>query len=135
MVKKTSAKRYMKQVIAITEKNIFIELRNKPNLFLRFFNPIIQMIMLMFIFGILFQIKEGYRIGYWDAENFILFLLIAFAIQFPRAIISRFNDILVTEKYWKTLSAIIVAPVHRFTLLVGIICSELAIVSVFKQVY
>ncbi|MFX1392112.1 MAG: ABC transporter permease [Promethearchaeota archaeon] len=125
MLKKRALKRYTRQVLAIVEKNIFLELHVKGNLVSRFLNPIIQLIVLVFIFGAIFNINQNFTIGYWNATNYVLFLLIAFSIQFTKSITSKYYTLFIQEKYWKTLSAIMIAPVNRFVLLIGILISEL----------
>ena len=123
-------KRYIRQIVAFIEQNIFHELRVKSRFILRFLNPIIQLIILIFIFGLIFDIKKGFSLGYWDSSNYLLFLLLAFCIQFSKSIINRFNQVFGQEKYMKTLSAIMIAPVHRFTLLIGILVSEIVMNSI-----
>jgi len=128
MVKKLRLKKYARQTLAIVEKNLYLELYVKSSLFMRYLNPIIQLFILIFIFGTIFS-KKGTSIGYWNSENYILFLLIAFCIQFSASITQKFNSLLTTEKYWKTLSATLVAPINRIILLLGILISELIIIS------
>jgi len=130
MIKLDSVKRYIRQIFALTEKNIFLEMRFKAHLVSRFLNPIIQLFVLIFVFGLIFNIKEGYSIGYWNSKNYILFLLIAFSIQFSKSIINRYKVLFIREKYWKTLSATMVAPVNRFTLLFGTLVSEMLMNSI-----
>jgi len=127
MLKRRSIKRYLRQVIAFVEKDLYITLRIKVNFFVQILNPVIQLLVLIFIFGIIFNIKEGYSIGYWSGDNYILFLLIAFCVQFSKSILGKYDQVFNGEKYWRTLSAILVAPVHRFTLLTGIFVSNLII--------
>lgn len=116
--------------MTIVEKNIFLELRYKSYLITRFINPLIQLFVFIFVFGLIFNIKEGYSLGYWNSKNYLLFLFIAFAIHFSRSITNKYVNLLLNEKYWKTLSAIMIAPVNRFILLFGILISELLIISV-----
>ncbi len=130
MLKKSSIKRYSRQIIAFVEKNLYLEMKVKANIFLRFFNPIIQLLVLIFLFGIIFSINKNYSIGYWNTNNYILFLLIAFNVQFSKSIISKYNQLFTKEKYWKTLSAIMIAPVNRFTLLLGTLISEMIMISI-----
>jgi len=130
MFKKKSVKRSLRQIIAIVEKEVFLALRVKATFFFRFLNPMIQLILFIFIFGIIFNIKSGYSIGYWNGSNFVLFLLLAYIVQFSKAINVKYRNSFVNEKYWKTLSAIMVAPVNRFTLLIGILVSQLILISV-----
>lgn len=129
MLRKDSVKRSLRQIQAIVEKELFLNLRVKSNFLFRYLNPFIQLILFIFIFGVIFSIKTDYQIGYWNGENFILFLLLAFCVQFSKSIIDKYRYIFSTEKYWKTLSATMIAPINRFTLLIGILLSDLAIIS------
>lgn len=130
MINWKSIKRYKRQIFAIIEKETFLEFRYKSKLISRFFNPIIQLFILIFVFGLIFNIKSGYKIGYWDGNNFLLFLFIAFILQFSHTIIFKYETIFYHEKYWKTLSATMIAPVNKFTLLIGILLSELLIIII-----
>ena len=130
MIKKNSIRRSARQIIAYIEKDILLEFRVKASIVTRFLNPVIQLIALFFVFGLIFSVREGYSIGYWNGRNFILFLLIAFSVQFSESIILKFDQLFRREKYWKTLGAIMIAPVNRFTLLMGVLASEFVIISV-----
>jgi len=122
-------RKIVRQTIAIIEKNILLELRVKSQFILRILNPLIQMFLMVIIFGTLFNIKKGYHLGYWNANNYILFIFLGFSVQFLKSIINSYRILFALEKYWKTLSAIIVAPTHRFVLLLGTIISELILDS------
>ena len=130
MLNLRSIKRYIRQIIAFTEKNIAIELRVKSRFIFRFINPIIQLLLLVFIFGVIFNISQNYKLGYWNYKNYILFLLLAFTVQFSKSILGRYQQLFATEKYWKTLNAIMIAPTHRFTLLIGTLFSEVLLNSI-----
>ncbi|MFX1277387.1 MAG: ABC transporter permease [Promethearchaeota archaeon] len=130
MFRLRSLKRYSRQVLALIEKEIFMELRFKSKLITRYLNPIIQLLILVFIFRTIFSSRAGLSIGYWNQSNYILFLLIAFILQFSRSITLSYESIFRREKFRKTLSAIMVAPVNRFTILVGVLISEFLLNSV-----
>lgn len=130
MFKRKAIKRYKRQVLALVEKEIFHVLRYKSQLISRFLNPIIQLFVLIFIFSAIFNVKAGFKLGYWDANNYSLFLLIAFCLQFSRSITRTYERLLRREKYMKTLSAMMVAPMNRFTLLLGILISEFLLNSI-----
>lgn len=130
-MKRNSIKRSIRQILAITEKEISLQLRVKANFFSRIFEPVLQLVIFFFLFGFIFTVgSSGSTIGYWNRNNFVLFLILAFCIQFSKSIISKYRITLMVEKYWKTLSAIMIAPVNRFTLLVGTLISELAVISI-----
>ncbi len=130
MKKWKSIKRYIRQISAIIEKDLALNLRVKINFFTKLLNPMIQLLVLVFIFGIIFNIKEGFSMGYWNAANYILFLLIAYSLQFSKSILGKYDSLFTSEKYWKTLSAIMVAPINRFTLLTGVLISEFILTSI-----
>ncbi|MHA1284221.1 MAG: ABC transporter permease [Promethearchaeota archaeon] len=118
-------KRIKKQLFALVKRNILIESRYKLNYLNNIMNPILQLVISLLIFGVLFNIKSDYKLGYWDSSNYAVFLLLGFNIQFFRKIINEFYRIFLFEKYWKTLQAILLAPINRIILLFSIIISEL----------
>ncbi|MFW9895923.1 MAG: ABC transporter permease, partial [Candidatus Thorarchaeota archaeon] len=120
----------VRQILAFIEKDVLLEIRIKANVLSRFFNPLIQLFLYILLFGIIFNIQTGYNLGYWNANNYLLFLLLAFCIQFTKTIMNKYRQLFLIEKYWKTLSAIMIAPVNRITLLLGGLFSELVMVSI-----
>ena len=130
MLSPTSLKRALKQTMALVERNILFETRFKLVFLTRFFGPIIQILMPLIIFGAIFNISEDYQFGYWNGENYILFILIAFCIQFIRQIIDNFRLLFLREKFWKSLQAILVAPINRYVLLFGYLISEMILISI-----
>jgi len=130
MVSKKSLRTNIKQINALVERNIYLELRFKLSLFTRYFAPFVQILMPLIMFNVIFMIREDYQFGYWTGLNFILFLFIAFCVQFLRKIAIKFQSLFNREKYWKTLQALMVAPVNRYVLLFGFLISELILVSI-----
>ena len=130
MLTKKSVRRNLKQTTALIERNIFFEMRFKLVLFTSFLNPFIQILMPLIIFGAIFSISEDYSFGYWGGENYLLFLLIAFCVQFLRRIVENFRQLFFREKFWKTLQALMVAPINRYVLLFGILISEMILISI-----
>ena len=130
MVSPTSLKRSFKQTMALVERNIYFETRFKLAFFSKFLGPIIQILMPLIIFGTIFNINEDYQFGYWKGENYMLFILIAFCIQFLRQINDNFRLLLQREKYWKSLQALMVAPINRYVLLFGFLISEMILISI-----
>jgi ABC-2 type transport system permease protein len=84
----------------------------------------------LIIFGAIFTINQNYEFGYWTSQNYMLFILIAFCIQFIRQIIDNFRQLFFREKFWKTLQALMVAPINRYVLLFGILISEMILISI-----
>ena len=130
MLTRKSLRRNLIQTTAIIERNIFFELRFKLALLTSFLNPFIQTLMPLIIFGAFFSINESYDFGYWSSENYLLFLLIAFCIQFLKGIMENFRQMFFREKFWKTLQALMVAPINRYVLLFGILISEMILLSI-----
>jgi len=130
MVSKKSLRTNIKQISALVERNIYLELRFKLALFTRFFAPFVQILMPIIMFNVIFIIREDYQFGYWTGLNFILFLFIAFCVQFLRKIAINFQTLFNREKYWKTLQALMIAPVNRYVLLFGFLIAEIILVSI-----
>lgn len=122
-------KRNMRQVYAIVEKDLYLQLRFKSQFLLNLLNPLIQLVVFFFIFGAIFNIT-GTNIGYWNSSNYLIFLIIAMSIIYCQPIITKYTQIFMIEKYWKTLSAVIIAPVNRFSILIGILISQILISSI-----
>ena len=130
MLTRKSLRRNLIQTTAIIERNLYFELRFKLGLLTSFLNPFIQTLMPLIIFGAFFSINESYDFGYWSSENYLLFLLIAFCIQFLKGIMENFRQMFFREKFWKTLQALMVAPINRYVLLFGILISEMILLSI-----
>lgn len=130
MLTRKSIRRNITQTTALIERNIFFEMRFKLVLFTSFLNPFIRILMPLIIFGAIFSISEDFSFGYWAGENYVLFLLIAFCTQFLRRIVENFRQLFFREKFWKTLQALMVAPINRYVLLFGILISEMILLSI-----
>jgi len=130
MVSKKSLRINIKQISALVERNLYLEVRFKLSIFSRYFAPFIQILMPLIIFNVIFTIREDYQFGYWTGLNFILFLFIAFCVQFLRKIVLNFSHLFNREKYWKTLQALMVAPVNRYVLLFGFLIAEIILISI-----
>lgn len=125
-----SIKRNLNKTKALIERNIFFETRFKLVLFTRFLSPFVQILMPLIIFGAIFSINEDYEFGYWTNQTYLLFILIAFCVQFLRQIIDNFRQLFFREKFWKTFQALMVAPINRYVLLFGILTSEMILISI-----
>ncbi|MFX0139796.1 MAG: ABC transporter permease [Candidatus Hodarchaeota archaeon] len=128
--KKGSLKSRLRKIFAIIEKELYLQLRYKSAIILRIMEPIIQILILLFLYGLVFGLQEGYSIGYWNEINFVLFILMAFCLQLFRPITTKYFQSFIVEKYWKTLSATLIAPVNKFSLLLGILTSSIIINSI-----
>ncbi|MFW9821460.1 MAG: ABC transporter permease [Candidatus Thorarchaeota archaeon] len=124
MPRKGFLKRNVRQIFAIVEKELYLNLRFKAALITTIFNPLVQYIIIFFLFGLIFSTQGDISLGYWNGANYILFIFISFAIQLAKPLTDRYRQLFLTEKYWNTLSAVVIAPVNRFTFLIGILLSQ-----------
>jgi ABC-type polysaccharide/polyol phosphate export permease len=60
----------------------------------------------------------------------MLFLIIAFCIQILRQTIVKYRKMFQHEKYWKTLQALLVAPINHFNILIGLLIAEIILISI-----
>ena len=124
--KKTTIRNTSGQLSALIEKNILLDIRIKSKIITRFINPLIQIFIYLLLFGLLFRV-DSIQLGYWNSSNYIAFLLLAYNINLSRSIINKYFQLFIVEKYWNTLSAVLIAPLNRFILLIGILFSELVL--------
>lgn len=121
------------QILAIVEKNLKLDLRYKINLVLKFLNPILTIIMPLIVMGQLFTFRVEF--GPWNETNFFVFQLVASQLYIIFSIRMAFPGNLLTEKYWYTLQALIIAPFNRINLLLGYFVSHLLLSSVGLAIF
>jgi ABC-type polysaccharide/polyol phosphate export permease len=127
MITSKSIKENFSQVIALTEKNIKLQLRYKLGLILSYITHIITIFTPLIIMGNIFALRTS--VGLWTSNNFVLYQFIAYNIMLLSGITNVFAGQFRMEKYWKTLPALIIGPFNRFNLLFGIFLSQLAMIS------
>ncbi len=125
---KDTIKHNISQILAITEKNIKLNIRFKYHFIMRFIDPIISIIMPLIIFNKLFDFNQSF--GPWTPETYGIFLLSTYNLQLLVQLIGQFPGRLSQEKFWKTLPALMIAPFNRFDLLIGIFLSHLILISI-----
>lgn len=118
----------LSQILAITEKNIRLQLRFKLNLIFSFITPVISLFIPLIVMGKIFTFSEQF--GSWNEQNFIVYQFIAYNIYLLRGIINKFPYDFRQEKFWYTLQSLIIAPFNRFYLLFGILFSYLTLTFV-----
>lgn len=116
------------QILALTEKNVKLQLRFKFGLITSYITTIISILMPLIIMGNLFENRA--QIGPWTASNFALYQFIAYNIILLKDIINIFPNQFRNEMYWKTLTALIIGPFNRFNLLLGIFLSRIITISI-----
>lgn len=122
-------RRNLKQILTLVEKNFFLEIRFKGSLFKNYITPFVQIFINLLIFGTFFTFNSSAGLGYWNSNNFTLFMLIAINIQYTRLILDYFQVYFRNEKFWKTLQSLLVSPINRFTMLLGVLFSKLFLIS------
>ncbi len=118
----------LSQILALTEKNIKLELRYKFGLILSYVMNILSIFTPLIIMGNIFELRT--TIGSWSSNNFLIFQFLAYNIWLLSRITNIFPGQFRMEKYWKTLPALIVGPFNRLNLLFGIFFSQLVLISV-----
>ena len=83
---------------------------------------------MLFLFGAIFNVSN-INYGYWNAGNYTLFLLIAYSIQYSKSITTVYEKLFKREKYWKTISGVLSAPVNIYILLLGTLIAEVILNS------
>ena len=127
MLKRKVIKENLSQIIALTEKNIKLELRYKFGLIFTNITYIISVITPLIVLGNIFELRT--TLGPWTSQNFYLYQIIAYNIMLLSGITNIFPSQFRMEKYWKTLPALIIGPFNRFNLLFGIFLSQLILIS------
>ena len=125
MINKRTIQNNLSQIFAITEKNIKLGTRFKFKLIFSFISPIISIIIPIIIMGKFFDFNIEF--GPWDANNYIVFILLAYEIMLLQRVINKFPKHFINEKYWQTLPSLIIAPLNRINILFGIVFSQLII--------
>lgn len=127
MLSKKAIKNNLSQIIALTEKNIKLELRYKFSLIMTYITYIISIFVPLIIMGNIFELRTN--IGPWTVNNFLLYQFIAYNIMLLYGITNTFPNQFRMEKYWKTFPALIVGPFNQFNLLFSIFLSQLILLS------
>lgn len=115
-------RRVILKTSAIVEKNIQMKLRYKYRTIFSYVTPIITILIPLIVLDKFFDYNVEF--GPWTSKNFLIFVFIGYNILLMRGMINNIPVNLMTEKYWKTLPALITAPFNRFYLLFAYILSE-----------
>ncbi len=118
----------LSQIFAVVEKDLKLHTRFKLPVLISFIIPILNLVLPLIIMGQIFTFKEDF--GPWNSQNFTVYVLTAYQIGLITGINNRFPNQFATEKVWKTLYAIIIAPFNRRNLLFGIFFTYLIINAV-----
>jgi len=111
------------KIIAIAEKNTLMLFRFKYGVILSFITPLISILIPIIVFGKIFEFTAEF--GPWTPQNYFIFVMIGYCVLLLRRMMQSIPSNFKEEKYWKTLPAIIIAPLNRYYLLFGYFVSEL----------
>jgi len=128
IINKEIIKNNLIQIIALTELKIKLRLRFKFSLVLNYINPLITIIIPLIIMGAFFKFNE--KFGPWTQVNYFIFMFMAYNIILLRGTVDQFLAQIYLEKYWKTLTALMIAPFNRINLLFGVFISQLIVISI-----
>lgn len=120
-------KKFLNDCITICEKEILLALRFKLGFFFdHLVGPIIRIIPFLLIYqGVFFFIGTDYQIGQVSSANFIVYLLIGMLLDVYFTVGSTsFTNKFMSEKYWQTIEAMLLAPINKFTLIIGVGLSD-----------
>ncbi len=126
-------KDYVIQIFSIAEKNIQLGLRVKSRFIFMFIQPFITIVMPLIMMGQLFTLTD--ELGPWNNTNYTVFVLSAYNLALMVGVRSAFAGQLTKEKYWKTLSALMIAPFKRVNLLLGIYLSHIVMILIPLAVF
>ncbi len=118
----------LSQIFAVVEKDLKLHTRFKLPVIMSIISPILSFILPLVIMGQIFTFNENF--GPWTAQNFAVYILTAYQINIVVKIRGRFPSQFATEKVWKTLYAIIIAPFNRRNLVFGIYFTHMIINAV-----
>ncbi len=121
-------KRLIRQSLAIAENDIYIEGRFKFSLFQYSVFPIVYLITPLIVMSFVFSAIG--TLGYWNQGNYLLFLFLGYEVNVMRSFANDLPNNLYMEKFWKTLAAMMVAPINRFSILFGKFFAKIVLVSI-----
>lgn len=130
MLKRDNIKKNFVQIIAIAVKEVKLVARFKFGIFLNLGAPLLSIFIPYIIFGALFRYSGTIDLDYYNQNNYILFLFIAYALTYLLTIFNVYSSSFKQEKYWKTLKGLIIAPFNRYNMLMGLLVANLILKSV-----
>jgi len=126
MFNKKIIRKNIKQILALAIKDVRLKWRFKQEFFIENFLPFLALFFPLIIFSTLFQLEIDFFEGsYYTAENYVLFLLLAYSVECSIFLLWYYRDLFYDEKTWKTLHGLMLAPVSKFNLLIGFLISGL----------
>ncbi len=115
------------QIRAVIEKELKLSTRYKLPVIMRFIGPILNLVLPLIILGQIFTFSDT---GDWDSQNFTVFVMITYQISIMAKIRNVYPGRFSSEKVWKTLHAIMIAPFNRRNLLFGLFFSYMIMIAI-----
>ena len=113
------------QIYSLTIKDLKLRIRYKLEFIVEFVSPLTAMFFPWIIFNKLFNLESDVFGTYYTKENFLLFLLLSYCVTCLLFLLWNYKDLFYDEKTWKTLNAVIIAPVNKVNILIGYLLSGL----------
>ncbi|MFX1444103.1 MAG: ABC transporter permease [Promethearchaeota archaeon] len=111
------------QIYSLTIKDIKLKTRYKIEFISEFIAPLLTLFFPFIIFNKLFNLDKNFFGTYYSKQNFLLFILLGYCVTCLIFLLWNYKDLFYDEKTWKTLNAIIIAPVRRINILIGYLLS------------
>jgi len=123
------------QIYSLTVKDLKLSTRYKLEFVVECIAPLLALFFPYIIFNTLFNIKNNIFGGYYSKDNFILFLLLGNCVTVLIFLLWYYQDLFYDEKTWKTLNAIMIAPIKKVNILLayliaGIISKSIPIILI-----
>lgn len=113
------------QIYSLTVKDLKLKTRYKSEFLVEYVAPLLSMFFPFIIFSTLYSLGDDIFETYYSNENFLLFILLGYCTSSLIFLLWNYKDLFYDEKTWKTLNAVIVAPVSKFNILIGYFLSGL----------
>lgn len=123
MLKLKNLKTNIIQIYSLTVKDLKLSTRYKLEFFVESVAPLMALFFPYIIFNTLFNIKNNIFGGYYSKDNFVLFLLLGNCVTVLIFLLWYYQDLFYDEKTWKTLNAVMIAPIKKINIMLGYLIS------------
>lgn len=113
------------QIYSLILKDLKLKVRYKLEFIVEYVAPLMTIFFPYITFNTLFNLEENIFGIYYSKDNFLLFLLLGYCISVLIFLLWYYQDLFYDEKTWKTLNAVIGAPVSKFNILISYFVSGL----------
>jgi ABC-type polysaccharide/polyol phosphate export permease len=121
-------KKISSQIVAITEKELRIRFRWRYNGIQPILLPLLNILMPLITMGFIFSNSPD--VGYWNAQNYGVFIILGFEIGQLKSVMDNIPMIIMREKNTRNLAGLMIAPINHLTMLFGFMVSTLLVSSI-----